>query len=159
MPLSHRLKSQIIVVLLFIFFCLPLILALFFFKYPSLVMTTRNNRGVLIQPPMHLANWHHRRWVIGLQYMAECKVQCQRLLKLHQNIIIATGKNQMRVMSTQLTAQTAEKLIQAKLPFANQNGATYFIDPNGNLMMGYPSNVKPKDMLKDLKRLLRSNVQ
>ena len=38
-------------------------------------------------------------------------------------------------------------------------GRIYVIDPNGNLMMSYPPDAKPKGMLEDMKRLLQlSNI-
>ncbi|MDF1528278.1 MAG: hypothetical protein P1R74_04045, partial [Sedimenticola sp.] len=37
------------------------------------------------------------------------------------------------------------------------DSATYLIDPNGMLMMGYTENNKPKDILKDLEILLKAS--
>ncbi|MDE2305104.1 MAG: hypothetical protein KGL34_06055 [Gammaproteobacteria bacterium] len=38
-------------------------------------------------------------------------------------------------------------------------GRIYLVDPNGNLMMSYPADARPKGMLEDLKRLLQlSNI-
>jgi cytochrome oxidase Cu insertion factor (SCO1/SenC/PrrC family) len=36
-------------------------------------------------------------------------------------------------------------------------GRIYIIDPRGNLMMSYAPNVNPKDVYKDLKKLLRGS--
>ncbi len=66
------------------------------------------------------------------------------------------------LITVRATAAAAPLL--ALLPAVNGSappdaGRLYLIDPNGNLMMTYSANAKPKDILEDMKRLLQlSNI-
>jgi len=52
-------------------------------------------------------------------------------------------------------AEIRNAFLQAFVEAEQGSGWIYLVDPLGNLLMRYPTTVKPGGMLKDLKRLLR----
>ena len=109
-----------------------------------------------------------------------CDEQCRTALYDMRQVRLALGKEIVRVntvllldgmptvdLRNWLAAEHAEMLAGAAsaeirndflqaFPEAGQVGAwIYLVDPLGNVLMRYPTTVKPGGMLKDLKRLLR----
>jgi cytochrome oxidase Cu insertion factor (SCO1/SenC/PrrC family) len=119
------------------------------------------------------------KWTMVTAGGGACDTACQLRLYHMRQIRISTGKNQTRVERVWLVTDAApvdsellkahEGLIVARVdpqklvPWlsANQDqlaGPTWFVDPRGNLMMQYKSDADPKDIRKDLGKLLWLNT-
>ncbi|AKH19287.1 SCO family protein [Sedimenticola thiotaurini] len=123
------------------------------------------------------------RWTLISYREGACDTGCmQQLLALGQ-VRRALGADRIRVgqllIQTSPTARGSDdepqQLVDASrtlylppqqvarfrqlfsLPGIEQRGATYLVDPNGMLMMGYPSGSPKKDILKDLETLLKAS--
>jgi hypothetical protein len=113
-----------------------------------------------------------------LLYVApgECTTLCKKNMYQLQQIHIATGKDQSRVLRVNLSFNRNKSaplefpgilhLIANKQQFANfivslptktlalSVGAIYLVDPLGNVLMSYALDANPAGLLKDLKHLL-----
>lgn len=147
--------KKLIVTSLLAIFSLPIILSGVFYLHPNWLIGKTSNKGYLLTSHANLADQHTGKWLLALFYPAPCKQTCKNTLKQYQQIIKATGKNQLRVNSFIISKSEAVNLEKIKLPFALKNGTTFLIDPLGNIVMAYPPKTKSMNILKDLKRLLR----
>jgi cytochrome oxidase Cu insertion factor (SCO1/SenC/PrrC family) len=125
-------------------------------------------------------DWLRGRWTLAYPGDAGCDERCQRGLHNIRQIRLALGKDMVRTQSLFLIAGapvaevddwlrrehatlTAGVADAETLGFFSQafpgNSATgdwiYVIDPVGNLFIRYHVGADPKDLLKDLRRLLK----
>jgi cytochrome oxidase Cu insertion factor (SCO1/SenC/PrrC family) len=94
------------------------------------------------------------QWQLLLISTAPCVDRCaywqQQLPQVNQ----ALGKDRDRVIwSLVAGSKQQNQLSSAQLP--QQESAIWLADPNGNLVLQYSLEQTPKDLLKDLKRLLK----
>lgn len=122
-------------------------------------------------------------WMLLLLYPKECDSNCEKGLYYLRQIRLATGKDRNRVERAILTTRRQKKVslkqhiknrfpgmrllftssqgIQqvfsnlSDIPFSTTPGTLYLIDPFGNIVLAYPPNEKPTNVLIDLKKLLR----
>jgi cytochrome oxidase Cu insertion factor (SCO1/SenC/PrrC family) len=140
----------------------------------ALQLTTLNGQ------PFTAQQAHGVWWLIYLA-PANCNKACQTHLFDMRQIRTATGKDRTRIARALITftpdpqidhlLQSAHDETQHLLankqqfnqalqvlpstPLALQQGYLYLVDPLGNLVLGYPPQTNPEDLLKDLQRLLR----
>jgi cytochrome oxidase Cu insertion factor (SCO1/SenC/PrrC family) len=130
------------------------------------------------------SNFNGKWWLV---YTAPhlCYQECQNTLYNMQQLRLALGKNTERVerlyiinphCSISICQQTAAKdyagmkqVSLDKTEFDNLFGAyndsssehsvgeLFILDPNGNMMMHYPGNKEARDILTDIKRLLKTS--
>lgn len=121
------------------------------------------------------------RWVMA--YLSEtenCQENCQQSLVNMRQMQLALGKDKDRVQTALLLTQTPnhafaqwlqqEHATMQKLRLNNPalaqfikqafadtatDGSIYLIDPLGNLFMHYGSEIAPRDIMKDIRRLLK----
>ncbi|HCB13015.1 MAG TPA: hypothetical protein DEP36_05535 [Gammaproteobacteria bacterium] len=111
---------------------------------------------------------------------AQCNAPCRTSLYDMRQVRLALGKELVRVKTVLLLdgmpnaelrqwlatehadmltgvadAEIRNAFLQAFVEAEQGSGWIYLVDPLGNLLMRYPTTVKPGGMLKDLKRLLR----
>jgi hypothetical protein len=119
------------------------------------------------------------KWAMVTAGSGACDTACQTRLYHMRQIRISTGKNQSRVERIWLVTDAApidpallkahEGLIVARVdpqklvPWLAQNpeqlaGPVWFVDPRNNLMMQYKADADPKDIRKDLGKLLWLNT-
>ena len=124
------------------------------------------------------------RWTLFTVVQDDCTDACQKNLYKMRQVRLALNQNARRVQRVLLvnkfdqlssldklqTEYTGTLLLSGQTAFSTlvkllQEATTdapyqiYVVDPQGNLMMFYPSDANPSKMLKDLERLLRlSNV-
>lgn len=118
----------------------------------------------------------HGRWAIVHVGGADCDAVCRESLWESRQVHARLGRDSIRVQRVYLLVGAASvddpeffaaehpNLVVARVarddatlalfPSAAEGG-TYLIDPLGNLMMRYPPDATPRDLLDDLKRLLR----
>jgi len=117
------------------------------------------------------------KWVLAMIDTARCDEPCRRKLHHLRQVRLAQGRNMDRIERLWLIAdrgepepvlaagfegtwfvQAASSPVPAAFPAANApSDHIYIIDPLGNLIMRYPPNADPRDVVKDMERLLRAS--
>lgn len=120
-----------------------MVLANYYYSHHIVRGTT--NAGELLNPPVKLTALlaQKGRWVL-LYVDTSCDKLCVDNQDKLRNIRLATGKNQTRVTVLPMTEGA----------FTLASG-TYIVDPLGNAILYYKKEANPKDIFKDLTRLLR----
>ena len=140
-----------------------------------------SNHGDLITPPKDIhsiATMQNQKldgkWWLVYVPSDKCELACEDVLYDMRQIKTALGKNSERLGKLIITQgncnkycdpqlkQNKSKLVKVKLStqehsalFNSTADGLYIIDPRGYLMMHYEIDTPPKDILTDLKRLLK----
>ncbi|SEL61945.1 hypothetical protein SAMN03159362_3737 [Pseudomonas sp. NFIX51] len=161
----------------------PMILATGMYKLQFWVPESRSYHGELIGNGQSRADIgvqaDETRWQILVTAPRDCAVDCQQLVYLARQIQISLGRDASRASHALAAAQPLDTDYQAKLqreypqlqrypldlPIftkgASNQGAPllWIVDPHGNLVLRYDARVKGKDLLNDLRHLLKlSNI-
>lgn len=132
----------------------------------------RANYGELI-PPRVIAPLSELRgkWVIVTFDAAACDAYCERKLYIARQVRRAQGKDMERIerlwvitdagkpradvlAATEGTRISRNEAIRSSFP-GNTADYIYLVDPLGNLMMRFPRDPDPSQVIKDLQRLLK----
>ncbi|WP_277589929.1 hypothetical protein [Pseudomonas chlororaphis] len=161
----------------------PMILATGMYKLQFWVPESRSYHGELIGNGQSRADIgvqaDETRWQILVTAPRDCAVDCQQLVYLARQIQISLGRDASRASHALAAAQPLDADYQAKLqreypqlqryPLdlptftkgASDQGAPllWIVDPHGNLVLRYDARIKGKDLLNDLRHLLKlSNI-
>ncbi|AZC79219.1 hypothetical protein [Pseudomonas chlororaphis] len=161
----------------------PMILATGMYKLQFWVPESRSYHGELIGNGQSRADIgvqaDEKRWQILVTAPKDCAEDCQQLVYLARQIQISLGRDASRASHALAAAQPLDADYQAKLqreypqlqryPLdlptftkgANDQGAPllWIVDPHGNLVLRYDARAKGKDLLNDLRHLLKlSNI-
>jgi len=161
----------------------PMILATGMYKLQFWVPEGRSYHGELIGNGQTRADLgvqaDEQRWQMLVTAPKDCAVDCQQLVYLARQIQIGLGRDAGRASHALAAAQPLSADYEAKLSreypqlqrypldsaaFSKTTGdkATpqlWIIDPHGNLVLRYDPSVKGKDLLNDLRHLLKlSNI-
>jgi hypothetical protein len=161
----------------------PMILATGMYKLQFWVPESRSYHGELIGNGQSRADIgvqaDETRWQILVTAPRDCAADCQQLVYLARQIQISLGRDASRASHALAAAQPLADDYQAKLqreypqlqryPLdlpayakgASEQGAPqlWIVDPHGNLVLRYDARVKGKDLLNDLRHLLKlSNI-
>jgi hypothetical protein len=145
----------------------------------------RSNHGQLLEPILNLTDTlpaselHQRqdgRWVLLFLAPGECGEDCRSGLYTIRQLRLMLGREMDRVARILLHADKAldtvflanehqglitledralSELLITKKPDGLAAGGYYLIDPQGNLVMYFPSGLAPREIVADIKRLLR----
>lgn len=188
---NSNFRALLILLILFFIFFVPFQIARMLYLHNSHFFPKASTQhGYLIQPPLSLSqlplyDTKHQpfnpqklqgKWILLFVGADECKALCIKNLYQLQQIHIATGKNQSRVLRVRLSFDTENPssfeipgllhLLIDKKQFANfiasqptktlalSLAAIYLVDPLGNVIMSYTLDTNPSGILKDLKHLL-----
>jgi hypothetical protein len=170
-----------------VFLCLvaivPMLLATGMYQFGFWVPEGRTYHGQLIATGQSRADLgvsaDERRWQLLVSAPTRCETDCQQLVYLARQVQIGLGRDAARASHGLATGQTpgaefAERLQReyAELKRYPLDLGRYWqtvpgldepqlwiIDPHGNLVLRYSAQVKGKDLLDDLRRLLKlSNI-
>lgn len=163
--------ANVKILLLLLVFVVPMGVAWVMFEYPDYFKFRTTNRGKLMQPMVHDANFldaNHRSWQI-VYAPEDCQTEQaeQQMFFLHQ-VRLALGKDADRVSLSLLTERACpltdthdfRKLlldtapIRAALEDHRIESKIFLVDPQGNVFMYYSDNGSAMRILKDLKRVL-----
>lgn len=99
------------------------------------------------QSRLALGKEYHRVQLVHVPLDGTVSAQLRALLPEHPKLTVLTGRpDDVREVWRQFTAVD---------PIAQANRSdVYIVDPLGNLMMSYPGDFTPKQLIKDLQRLL-----
>ena len=186
-PASRR-KGRVQLLLILLGVIGPMILATGMYKLQFWVPEGRSYHGELIGNGQTRAELgvqaQEDRWQILVTVSKECSVDCQQLVYLARQIQIGLGRDAGRASHALAAAQPLSSEYDAKLTreypqlqrypldlatFStfNKTAGTgdktapqlWIIDPHGNLVLRYDPTVKGKDLLNDLRHLLKlSNI-
>ncbi|KDN99938.2 hypothetical protein [Pseudomonas donghuensis] len=161
----------------------PMILATSMYKLKFWVPDSRSYHGEMIGNGPTRADLgvsaEEGRWQLLVSTPKDCGLDCQQLVYLARQIQIGLGRDASRASHALAAAQPLASDYQAKLdreypqlqryPLdvsrygtvsqGKQDAQLWIIDPHGNLVLRYDARVKGKDLLNDLRHLLKlSNI-
>lgn len=154
-----------------------------YYQGASLQPRARANHGALLEPIVSLhdltpgsAVLEHRAWLLLYANDGSCADNCRKSLYTMRQSRLMLGKEMDRVMRVFLhgaeppdtlfiagehkgliTLQDAalRSVLDNKKPEALPAGGYYLVDPHGNLVMYFRPDIEPRDMVDDIKRLLK----
>lgn len=181
--MSTKKSNRLTMYAVFCVTAVPLMVAMVMYFNLWGVPDGRTNFGQLLLPPNQLEQtqlvdkeqmpWSQvdadKRWLVVYLTSQKCDESCQEATYLLRQINIALGKEAHRVTRL-LVDQTGayntllEKEYPALIQLTSQavdvfekGEGIYFVDPLGNIMMFYTKEFVGKQLLKDLKKLLKNS--
>lgn len=161
----------------------PMALATFMYKLQFWVPDSRSYHGELIGNGQTRADIgvqaDEDRWQLLVTAPTACAAECQQLVYLARQLQISLGRDASRASHALASAQPVSTAYAAKLKaeypqlqrypldlstFTRDAAAPgdvqlWIVDPHGNLVLRYDAKVKGKDLLNDLRLLLKlSNI-
>ena len=163
----------------------PLLLAmLLYFRGEAAQPVARTNHGALLEPitslreavpgsPLH---GHGGLWLLIYDEPAQCAAECRRGLYTIRQSRLMLGKDMQRLGRILLHGESVPDtvfldeehqgliaiqdsalslLLANKKPNELSAGGYYLVDPLGNLVMYFHPEIDPRDMVDDIKRLLK----
>lgn len=150
--------------------------------YPPLAVKASELRTIDSDAPLR-ADELEGHWTLGYASDGDCLGQCQERLFHLRQVRIALGKDRDRVQRLLLTGPEGTSGVHVKdilrmypeleaaippeaaaLPVDGPEtdtpirpGDVFVVDPQGNLMMRYPEEIGPMEVLEDLRQLLRNS--
>ncbi|USW96030.1 hypothetical protein NHF39_04950 [Pseudomonas proteolytica] len=180
-PNRRKGRWQLILILLMVIG--PMVLATLMYKLQFWVPDNRSDHGEMIGNGQTRADIgvqaDEQRWQLLVTAPAACAADCQQLVYLARQLQIGLGRDASRASHALASAQPLSAEYEAKLkveypqlqrfpldlPTFKQNAAApgdaqlWIVDPHGNLVLRYDARVKGKDLLNDLRHLLKlSNI-
>ena len=178
--MQAKTKNKLSLLLITLLFIVPILLAFYFLdkEKPS------KNHGDLIQPPVKVTDnptlkQYEKFWTIVYQQSADCDKHCKQMLETIYRIRLTRGHNKDRIKLLAIHAGQKNIEIPANFSVIEQqsyqdgskldavfkklsaqslgnNEGLYIIAPEGFLMMSYPHDFVPQDVIKDLSLMLRA---
>lgn len=180
-PNRRRGRWQLVLIVLMVIG--PMILATSMYKLQFWVPDSRSYHGELIGNGQTRAEIgvqsEDDRWQILVTAPKGCAVDCQQLVYLARQVQVALGRDASRASHALAVAQPLDADYEARLQreypqlqrypldpasFARgtrdqQAPQLWIVDPHSNLVLRYDARVKGKDLLDDLRHLLKlSNI-
>jgi len=143
-------------------------------NHGELLQPLINIRDVLPESPIHEHNDGH--WLLIYPNSAVCDAGCEFALYTLRQSRLMLGKEMGRLVRVFLYGESApdtvyladehaglitlsdsgfSTLLNNKRPSELTAGGYYLVDPLGNLVMYFPPDIEPGDMVADIKRLLK----
>jgi hypothetical protein len=179
----HRRRGRWQLVLILLMVIGPMILATGMYKLQFWVPEGRSYHGELIGNGQSRAELGVRadeeRWQMLVTAPQDCSVDCQQLVYLARQIQVGLGRDASRASHALAVAQPLSADYEAKLKHeypqlqrypldlstytknvqGKGSAQLWIIDPHGNLVLRFDPTVKGKDLLNDLRHLLKlSNI-
>lgn len=183
LPPSTRRRGRLQLVLILLLTVGPMVLATGMYKLKFWLPESRSYHGELLGNGQSRAalgvTADEQRWQLLVTAPQACAADCQQLVYLARQLQIGLGRDASRASHGLASAQPVDGAYAAKLQSeypqlqrytldlptytqgAEGNGAVqlWIIDPHGNLVLRYGPGVIGKDVLNDLRLLLKlSNI-
>ena len=183
LPPSIRRRGRLQLVLILLLTVGPMVLATGMYKLKFWLPESRSYHGELLGNGQSRAALgvmaDEQRWQLLVTAPQACAADCQQLVYLARQLQIGLGRDASRASHALASAQPVDGAYAAKLQSeypqlqrytldlptytqgAEGNGAAqlWIIDPHGNLVLRYGPGVIGKDVLNDLRLLLKlSNI-
>lgn len=178
-----RIRGRLQLILILLVVVGPMFLATAMYKLQFWVPDGRSYHGEMIGDGKSRADLgvdaDEQRWQLLVSAPKECGLDCQQLVYLARQIQVGLGRDASRASHALATTQPLTGDYQARLdreypqlqryPLnpdkygavsqGKQDAQLWVIDPHGNLVLRYDARVKGKDVLNDLRHLLKlSNI-
>ncbi|NBB08652.1 hypothetical protein [Pseudomonas sp. SLFW] len=182
-PRKSRRRGRVQLILVFLVAIGPMVLATAMYKLKFWVPESRSYHGELIgngESRIELGvQTDEKRWQLLVTAPRECDADCQQLVYLARQVQIGLGRDASRASHALTTAQPITGEYDAKLAREYPQLQRYpldlkryqrmapgielpqlwIVDPHGNLVLRYGAEVNGKDLLNDLRQLLKlSNI-
>lgn len=182
-PTKRRRKGRLQLIMVLLVAIGPIILATSMYKFQFWVPDTRSFHGELIGTGETRAELgvqsDEKRWQLLVTAPNDCDADCQQLIYLARQIQIGLGRDASRASHAITTAQPLSAEYDARLLREYPQLQRYpldlkryrqtapgvelpqlwIVDPHGNLVLRYGAEVNGKDLLNDLRQLLKlSNI-
>ena len=181
LPDRRKGRWQLILILLMVIG--PMVLATLMYKLQFWVPDSRSYHGEMIGDGQTRADIgvqaDEQRWQLLVTAPTACATDCRQLVYLARQLQIGLGRDASRASHALASAQPLSADYDARLKAEypqlqryvldlstfNRNAAApgeaqlWIVDPHGNLVLRYDATVKGKDLLSDLRHLLKlSNI-
>lgn len=182
-PPQNRRKGRLQLILVLLVAIGPMILATSMYKFKFWVPENRSFHGQMIGNGQSRADLgvqaDESRWQLLVSAPATCEARCQNLVYLARQIQIGLGRDASRASHALAAAQPLDADYDARLIREYPQLQRYplelpryqktvpnieapqlwIVDPHGNLVLRYGADVNGKDLLNDLRQLLKlSNI-
>ena len=183
LPPTTRRRGRLQLILILLLTVGPMVLATGMYRLKFWVPDSRSYHGVMIGNGQSRAalgvQADEQRWQMLVTAPQACSADCQQLVYLARQLQVGLGRDASRAthalasaqpLQAQYTAQLQREYPQLQrysldLPAYTQTAGgsdavyLWIIDPHGNLVLRYGPEVKGKDVLNDLRHLLKlSNI-
>lgn len=180
---SGRARGRLQLILILLVVIGPMLLATAMYKLQFWVPDSRSYHGEMIGNGQNRAdlgiNAQEPRWQLLVSAPKDCGLDCQQLVYLARQIHIGLGRDASRASHALAVTQPLSADYQARIereypqlqryPLdlskyetasqGKQDAQLWIVDPHGNLVLRYDARVKGKDLLNDLRHLLKlSNI-
>ncbi len=184
MSASRRTRGRLQFLLIAAIFFGPLLFAAWmYYSDSALQPEARANHGALLEPIVSLVDavpgsqiHDSRSWRLVYSNDGECGGSCSEALYTLRQSWLMLGKEMDRVERVFLHGEQApdtlllaeehkglvtlqdsalRSVLDNKKPGALPAGGIYLIDPHGNLVLYFSPDIRPRDMVDDIKRLLK----
>lgn len=182
---SDKKKGRNQFLLVALVFGVPLLLATWMYNSGRLLPQSGSNAGNLLEPIVSLADIlpsspvitaAERKWLMLYADNASCATDCRTALHRMRQTRQMLGKEMSRLERVFLHGESAPdtvflaqehaglitivdadlgKFLEQKRPADEVSGGIYLIDPFGNLVMYFSPELLPRDMVDDIKHLLK----
>lgn len=182
-PPKNRGRGRLQLILVLLVALGPMVLATTMYKFKFWVPDSRSFHGELIgngESRTELGvQSDEKRWQLLVTAPEQCDADCQQLVYLARQIQIGLGRDASRASHALTTAQPLSPEYDARLTREYPQLQRYpldlkryrrmapgielpqlwIVDPHGNLVLRYGAEVNGKDLLNDLRQLLKlSNI-
>jgi hypothetical protein len=179
----HRRSGRLQLLLIAAVFAVPLIVAAWlYFAGAAFAPEGRANHGLLLEPVVSIEDalpaeaLAPGQWLLVYSHASPCGDACREALHTTRQLRLMLGAEMHRVTrvflhgatppDTVFTANEHEGLVTLedenlrallaeRHPASAPGGGYYLVDPLGNLVMYFPPSLAPRDIVADIKRLLR----
>ena len=179
---ATRGRAQFLLIAL-VFFGPLLFAAWLYYQGGSLQPTEKANHGTLLEPIVNLGDavpgsaiLENRAWLLLYANEGVCGEPCLEALYTLRQSRLMLGKEMDRLMRVflhgeqgpdnlliaeehkgliTLQDEALQLVLDNKKPQALVDGGYYLIDPHGNLVMYFDPEINPREMVDDIKRLLK----
>ena len=181
---SKRTKGRLQFLLIAAIFFGPLLFAAWmYYSGDALRPESRSNHGTLLEPIVNLLDavpesriHDDRAWRLLYAEDGECGESCRKALYTLRQTRLMLGKEMDRIVRVFLHGEQApdtllgaeehqglkslhdpalRAVLDDKRPDSLPAGGFYLIDPHANLVLYFSPDIKPRDMVDDIKRLLK----
>jgi hypothetical protein len=137
----------------------PLFFAMVMYFFGVMIPQDRKHGGQLLTG-QHIDHWQleapvtdrERRWQLLLTSPEQCQANCEQVWQVLANLHTALGKDRDRVQLSRV-GEEENDLHSAKLSELGEG--VWIVDPLGNLVIRYSLDEPPKQVLRDLRKLLK----
>jgi hypothetical protein len=174
--------ARLQLVLIAVLFFGPLLVAAWMYYGGNLKPATRSNHGILLEPIRPFAGAHPElrelapgQWLLVYADDSPCEEPCRESLYTLRQSRLMLGNDMNRLTRLYLRGEKAPdssfldeqhsglktahntsltRDLWLALPQADQHGGYFLIDPLGNLVMYFPPDLSPREMVEDIGHLL-----